>query len=88
VTYKLLVAPSAPRALGRLPLAVHAAVVKLVTGPLLEAPHRVGKPLQQPFLGMWSARRSSYRVLYRIDDESQIVKIIDINHRRAVYRHP
>jgi mRNA-degrading endonuclease RelE of RelBE toxin-antitoxin system len=33
-----------------------------------------------------SARRGSYRVLYEIDDGSQVVTVIRIAHRSGAYR--
>ncbi|MDQ4010473.1 MAG: type II toxin-antitoxin system RelE/ParE family toxin [Actinomycetota bacterium] len=35
--------------------------------------------------GIWSARRATYRVLYRIDDTSHTVTIKTIRHRRSAY---
>lgn len=69
-----------------LPEAVAAAVIELVTGALAEQPRRVGKPLGEPFEDMWSARRATYRVLYRIDDRQRIVVIESIRHRGHAYR--
>jgi mRNA-degrading endonuclease RelE of RelBE toxin-antitoxin system len=34
----------------------------------------------------FSARRGTYRVIYRIDDKNQIVTAVDVDHRRDVYR--
>lgn len=69
-----------------LPEGVAAAAWEFVTGPLLEAPRRVGKELTAPYDGVWSARRGTYRVLYRIDDEQRTVVLLDIGHGRDVYR--
>jgi mRNA interferase RelE/StbE len=35
-----------------------------------------------------SARRGTYRVLYRIDDDQQVVSILGIVPRRDAYRTP
>jgi mRNA interferase RelE/StbE len=66
--YGLLVTPPAQRAMDRLPERVAAAVAELLTGDLLAAPRRVGKPPRRELSGLWSARRGSYRVIYEIDD--------------------
>ncbi len=85
--YELLIAPGAARAIrDRLPEAVAAAGVEFITGPLLDNPHRVGKPLQRQLPGLWSARRGLYRVLYEIDDRSRIVRVVDASHRGDAYR--
>jgi mRNA-degrading endonuclease RelE of RelBE toxin-antitoxin system len=87
VTYRLAVARSASRALSRdLPEAVATAVVEFVTGVLLENPERVGKRLQPPLDGTWSARRGQYRVIYTIDTAAQVVTVLNISHWRDAYR--
>lgn len=69
-----------------LPEAVAAAAYEFITGPLLERPHRVGKQLPPPLDDRFSARRGTYRVICRIDDAANIVTVVDIGHRRDVYR--
>lgn len=85
--YDLEVARPARRALtDELPVAVAAAAWELIDGPLRDNPHRLGKPLRAPFAGHWVARRSSYRVRYRIDDGRQMVIVLDIRGRADAYR--
>lgn len=85
--YELRTSSSARRTLSEsLPEAVAAAVWEFATGPLRQEPSRVGKPLQAPLLGTWSARRGTYRILYQIDDDSRTVLIVDVSHRRDTYR--
>src|SRR6266571_2706780 len=61
---------------------VAAAAYKFITGPLLEQPHRVGKRLLPPLDDRFSARRGTYRIIYRIDDRARVVTVVDIGHRR------
>jgi mRNA interferase RelE/StbE len=88
--YTLRVAPSAARALERLPQGVAAAVVEFLTGPLLQDPRRVGKPLVRQLAEYWSARRGAYRVVYAIEDATAgtkgLVLVVRIEHRADVYR--
>ncbi|MGL5819197.1 MAG: type II toxin-antitoxin system RelE family toxin [Phycicoccus sp.] len=85
--YGLEVARPARRALSdELPVAVVAAARELVDGPLRDNPHRLGTALRPPFAGRWVARRSSYRVRYRIDDARHIVIVLDIRARADAYR--
>jgi mRNA interferase RelE/StbE len=87
LTYQVTIAPTAARQLHeRLPEAVAWACFEFIAGPLAEDPHRVGAPLRKPFEGQWRARRGEYRVRYTIDDDTQIVYVLDIDHRRNVYR--
>jgi mRNA interferase RelE/StbE len=34
----------------------------------------------------FSARRGTYRIIYRIDDKNRVVTVVDVDHRRDVYR--
>ena len=64
-----------------------AAAVELITGPLLEAPYRVGKPLRDTLSGFHSARLGTqWRVLYRIDESKHAVIVQDIQRRSSAYR--
>ena len=45
-----------------------------------------GKPLKGELKGFWSYRVGSYRVVYRIYRNKLLVVIIDIGHRREIYR--
>ena len=65
---------------------VAAAVIELITGPLLDNPRRVGVALRNELEGLWSARRGTYRAQYRIDDQRQEVVILRVGHRGDVYR--
>ena len=84
--YEILVAPPARRALAEgLPRAIAFAAWEFIDGPLRENPRRVGHPLRAPFVGCWSARRGTYRVRYRIDEEHHTVIVLDIVGRADAY---
>ncbi len=85
--YELVVAGPAARAIAeQLPEAVSAAVIDFITGALIENPHRVGRALRNELVGLRSARRGTYRVLYRIDDERREVTVLRVDHRGTAYR--
>jgi mRNA-degrading endonuclease RelE of RelBE toxin-antitoxin system len=85
--YNLLVARSAAAALTDvLPEKIAHAVYEFITGPLLDDPRRVGKPLGPPLRPAYSARRGDYRVLYFIDDNTPSVRVTAIRHRADAYR--
>ncbi|MBA2767701.1 MAG: type II toxin-antitoxin system RelE/ParE family toxin [Sporichthyaceae bacterium] len=69
-----------------LPEAVAAAVIEFLTQALVRQPRRVGRPLRDDLAGVWSARRGTYRVLYRVRDDLHEVVVLRIEHRRDVYR--
>jgi mRNA interferase RelE/StbE len=69
-----------------LPLGVAVAAMETIEGPIAANPHRAGKPLDEPFDGYYSARRGTYRVIYRINEEKHAVEIHSIRHSRDAYR--
>jgi len=86
--YELGMARPARRAISELlPEDVATAAVEFITGPLLEAPHRIGKPLRDQLAGFHSARLGmQWRIIYRIDESKHAVIVEDIQHRSSVYR--
>ena len=86
--YELGTAPPARRALAeRLPPEVATAAAEFITGPLLDNPQRVGRPLAEELTGIYSARLGRYwRVLYEIDETKHAVVVLDIRHRSSAYR--
>lgn len=85
--YELILTPPARRALTDvLPEAVAGAVIDFLTTALVQQPRRVGKALRGDLAGVWSARRGTYRVLYRLRDDAREVIVLRIEHRRDVYR--
>lgn len=84
--YELVLTPPAIRALqGNLPEPVAAAAIEFVTGALIENPQRVGKLLRGDLAGIYSARRGTYRILYRINEAAHEVVVLHIAHRRDAY---
>ncbi|MHB1784766.1 MAG: type II toxin-antitoxin system RelE family toxin [Acidimicrobiales bacterium] len=69
-----------------LPAKVAAAAYAFITGPLLDNPRQVGKPLNPPLDPAWSVRRGDYRVLYLIDDNARSVEVTAVRHRSDAYR--
>lgn len=84
--YEVTLAPSARRQIAHLPDGIYAAIAEFLNGDLRLNPHRVGKPLGDDMKGLFSARRGSYRIIYRIHDEQVSVEVVRIRHRRDAYR--
>ena len=61
-------------------------MIEFLTGALVDNPRRVGKPLRADLAGIHSARRGTYRVLYRINEEDREVIVVRIEHRSEAYR--
>lgn len=87
MSYQVAMSRTAARQLAeRLPEPVAAACVEFIFGTLADSPFRVGAALRPPFEGQWRARRGEYRVRYRIDDLDHVVYVLDVDHRRDMYR--
>ncbi len=78
--------PAARRALAqRLPEVVAAAALEFCDAALAVNPRRVGKPLFGAFAGCHGAWRGTYRIVYRIDEKSRVVHVLDIDRRAEIY---
>ena len=84
--WDLVVARPARRTIDRLPEKIAVAVLDYLLGPLLDNPHRVGKPLRGDLTGFLSARVGAYRIVYEIDIDSHAVQVLYIDHRADIYR--
>ncbi|BCB83076.1 type II toxin-antitoxin system RelE family toxin [Phytohabitans suffuscus] len=69
-----------------LPLEVAIAATETIQHAIAVNPYRVGKALDEPFDGFHSARRGTYRIIYRINEAKRVVEIHSIRHRRDSYR--
>jgi mRNA interferase RelE/StbE len=85
--YEIRFQPVARRAIAeRLPEAVAAAVLEFCEAALAVSPYRVGKPLFGPLAGCHGARRGTYRIVYRVGENTRTVHVLDIDHRAQIYR--
>lgn len=87
--FELVITSTARRQLAEvLPSSIAFAAYEFLTGPLLENPHRVGKQLMPPLEDRHSARRGTYRVIYRINDDARTVTVLAVSPRSDAYRTP
>lgn len=85
--YELVVSPTVRRQLAeQLPKSVAFAAYEFIVGPLLDNPYRVGKQLRPPLDDRRSARRGTYRVIYRIDEARRTVTVVGVFPRSDAYR--
>lgn len=85
--YDLVISPIARRQLSEgFPEVIAFAAHEFIVGSLLDDPHRVGKRLHAPLADCHSARRGTYRVVYRIDDGRRQVRVVAVVHRADAYR--
>lgn len=86
VDYATRFTATARRDLDKLPPRILGAVIEFAFGDLAREPRRVGKPLGRELAGQYSARRGPYRLLYRIDDQTNTIWVHRVDHRANVYR--
>lgn len=66
-------------------------VAKRITSKLreisqLEDPRSTGKALVGNMAGLWRYRVGDYRIVCDIEDEVLLVLVVDVAHRREIYR--
>ena len=87
--YEIRFQSAAGRAIAqRLPEAVATAVLEFCGAALAVNPQRVGKQLFGPLAGCHGALRGTYRIVYRIDENSHVVHVLDVEHRTEIYHRP
>lgn len=72
------------RKLGRLALNVQTVVLERAS-ELGISPY-LGKRLKGSLQGLYSLRVGEYRVIYWIDEEKMVIWLLEVEHRRRVYR--
>ncbi|WP_236793280.1 type II toxin-antitoxin system RelE/ParE family toxin [Amycolatopsis sp. GM8] len=87
MSYSIEITREALRALAKLDKPIRrrlqAAIDKLGSEP---RPH--GARALQGLKGAYRVRVGDYRIVYTIDDGRLIVVIVDLGHRREIYRNP
>ncbi|OYT73773.1 MAG: type II toxin-antitoxin system mRNA interferase toxin, RelE/StbE family [Armatimonadetes bacterium CP1_7O] len=84
MSYTVQILPRAQRQLAKLPAEVYPRVRDALRA-LADEPRPVGCRKLVGRAG-WRLRVGSYRVIYEIDEEQRTVTILDIGHRREIYR--
>lgn len=82
------IAPRARRALRKLDRKAAGRIVTWLEALTAERrdPRSKGKALAGELAGFWRYRVGQYRLICRIEDERLVVLVIEIGHRRDVYR--
>lgn len=79
---------SAERSLRKLDREAARRIAKFIDHRLsaLDDPRHLGKPLQGVLHERWSYRVGDYRLICELQDDRLIVLVIEIGHRREIYR--
>ncbi|MHA1651696.1 MAG: type II toxin-antitoxin system RelE family toxin [Candidatus Helarchaeota archaeon] len=59
---------------------VDSAIRKLAINPL------IGKPLRGELIGKWSLRVGNYRIIYVINENTRIITLFSVKHRKKMYK--
>lgn len=86
MTYRVEWSERAVRQLDKLDPAVARALVRFMAHRVDRQadPRRLGKPLRRE--GLWRYRVGDFRILCHIEDAVLIVLVVEVGHRREVYR--
>lgn len=61
-------------------------IIDRVQTYLSQDPATIGKPLTGQFTGQWKYRYGDYRVIYVLDLEAQILRVLRVRHRKDAYK--
>lgn len=86
MSYAVAWTSPARRDMARLPPRIATVILTYVDSRLSVNPHRLSKPLQGNLEGLRTARTGDYRVLFRLDDDHEMVYVVRVDHRAHAYR--
>ena len=84
--YKLIWHKSALDDLKSLDISISKKIFEKVEKYLSKDPIRLGKPLKQNFAGMYRYRYGDYRIIYILNTTEKIITILEIGHRKNIYK--
>lgn len=86
MTYKILYdLGSKKKDFEKIPSAIREIIRKAIEKKLTVDPIGFGKPLRYSLKGHRRLRVGDYRVIYKVDEDTIIVIIVEIDHRKDVY---
>jgi mRNA interferase RelE/StbE len=84
MTYTIHITTSAQRHFEKLPSSTQDVfAVKMLSLETVPRPHGIQKLRGMNFLRM---RCGDYRMIYAVDDQRRLITILDIGHRKEIYR--
>jgi mRNA interferase RelE/StbE len=88
VSWKIEFSKKADKALDKLALKDAERIVSFLDQRIAHAPNPrdLGKPLAGQWAGHWRYRVGDHRILCKIEDQTIIILVIEIGHRREIYR--
>ncbi len=88
MVWTLRLSETAKRQLGKLDISNAQAILRYLNRLVLETtdPRERGKGLRANLSGLWRYRVGDYRVICSIEDHELVVLVLQIGHRRDVYK--
>ena len=87
MAWRIKFTKAADKALQRLDRSVSSRILdELESVSKLEDPRTRGRALRHNLSGLWRYRVGDYRIVCDIEDEVLLVLVVDVAHRREVYK--
>ena len=86
MTYKIIWHREALDDLKRLDKPVRQKIFERIETYLSKDPVGLGKPLRQNLSGMFRYRYGDYRIIYIVDMLEESITILEVGHRKEIYR--
>ncbi|PSR17911.1 type II toxin-antitoxin system mRNA interferase toxin, RelE/StbE family [filamentous cyanobacterium CCP3] len=87
MSYEVLIKPAAQRQIKKLPRAMQADLIVLIEH-LAQDPRPSGCKKLKGRQSQYRVRLGDYRVIYSIEEEALVVRVIKVGHRRDIYEEP
>lgn len=85
MSYSVFLAPAAERQLKKLSTQVKTQIVPILK-TLADDPRPSGSAKLKGAEDLWKIRKGTYRIIYQIQDKQLTILVVNIAHRRDVYK--
>lgn len=88
MVYKVILSEKAKKSIKKLDRQVQKKILDYIDEKICKNIHhkRLGIKLSYEKTGLWRYRVGDYRIICEIDDEKITVLVIDVGHRREIYK--
>ncbi len=86
--YQVVFAPSTEKSLRRLGKGVQQRLLDRLKWLAKHFDETKAEGLTGEFAGLLKLRVGDYRIIYRVDRKKRILAVIEVGHRRSIYRQP
>ena len=86
--YQVAFEPSTEKSLRRLGKSIQQRILDRLKWLAAHFDETKAERLTGEFAGLLKFRVGDYRIIYRVDRKKKIITVIEVGHRRSVYRKP